>query len=65
MGRNQSKACKYVEFIAGQSTDLNATDGSLCREIWLNNTQLCIYASTASQVAAPAETLAANLGGTL
>lgn len=65
IGRKQSNACKYVEYIVSQFTDLNATDGSLCREIWFNNKQLCIYASTASQVATPAETLTANLGETL
>lgn len=65
VSRKQSNACKYVEYMVGQFTDLKAPDGSLCREIWFNNKQLCIYASTASQVAAPAETLPANLGETL
>lgn len=53
---------KYVEHICvGQFSHLKSTDGSLCKKIWFNNKQLCIYASTASEVATPAETLTANL----
>lgn len=60
------KACDisvevYGAYRAGQFTPLNSTDGSLCKEIWFNNKQLCIYASSASEVATPAETLTANL----
>lgn len=60
------KACDlsvevYGAYSVGQFIHLNSTDGSLCREIWFNNKQLCIYASSAGEVATPAETLTANL----